>query len=70
MVGSPDLALHFEQIGTSALDRRGWPVFAEKPIVRTQGESLAMAARLSAGGTPPLFIGLVMRSMPIVRASR
>jgi predicted dehydrogenase len=35
--------------------------------VRTQSESLALASRLAAGGGPPLFIGLVMRSMPIVR---
>ncbi len=64
MVGTPN-HLHFEHIGL-ALDA-GWPVFAEKPIVRTQAESLALAARLAAGGTPPLYIGLVMRSMPIVR---
>ena len=64
MVGSPN-HLHFEHINL-ALDA-GAPVFAEKPIVRTQAESLALAARLAAGGTPPLFIGLVMRSMPIVR---
>lgn len=64
MVGSPN-HLHFEHIN-QALDA-GAPVFAEKPIVRTQAESLALAARLAAGGTPALFIGLVMRSMPIVR---
>jgi predicted dehydrogenase len=64
MIGSPN-HLHFEHLGL-ALDA-GAPVFAEKPIVRTQAESLALAARLAAGGTPPLFIGLVMRSMPIVR---
>lgn len=64
MIGSPN-HLHFDHINL-ALDH-GWPVFAEKPIVRTQAESLALAARLAAGGTPPLFIGLVMRSMPIVR---
>jgi predicted dehydrogenase len=64
MIGSPN-HLHFEHLNL-ALDA-GWPVFAEKPIVRTQAESLALAARLAAGGTPPLFIGLVMRSMPIVR---
>lgn len=64
MVGTPN-HLHFEHIGL-ALDA-GFPVFAEKPIVRTQAESLALASRLAMGGTPPLFIGLVMRSMPIVR---
>jgi predicted dehydrogenase len=64
MVGTPN-HLHFEHLSL-ALDA-GFPVFAEKPIVRTQAESLALASRLAAGGTPPLFIGLVMRSMPIVR---
>ena len=64
MVGTPN-HLHFEHIGL-ALDA-GFPVFAEKPIVRTQAESLALASRLAMGGAPPLFIGLVMRSMPIVR---
>ena len=64
MVGTPN-HLHFEHINL-ALDA-GWPVFAEKPIVRTRDETVALARRLSAGGTPPLFIGLVMRSMPIVR---
>ncbi|MBS0361137.1 MAG: Gfo/Idh/MocA family oxidoreductase [Proteobacteria bacterium] len=69
MVGSPN-HLHFAHIN-AALDA-GWPVFAEKPIVRTEEESLALAARLAKGpetqgGGPPLFIGLVMRSMPIVR---
>jgi len=64
MVGTPN-HLHFEHINL-ALDA-GYPVFAEKPIVRTQAESLALAARLAADGTPALYIGLVMRSMPIVR---
>ena len=64
MVGAPN-HLHFDHISL-ALDA-GFPVFAEKPIVRTQAESLALASRLAAGGTPPLFCGLVMRSMPIVR---
>lgn len=64
MVGTPN-HLHFEHINT-ALDA-GFPVFAEKPIVRTAAETLALARRLAEGRTPPLFIGLVMRSMPIVR---
>ncbi|WP_309604998.1 Gfo/Idh/MocA family oxidoreductase [Phenylobacterium sp.] len=64
MVGTPN-HLHFEHLNL-ALDA-GSPVFAEKPIVRTQAESLALATRLAAGGGPPLYIGLVMRSMPIVR---
>ncbi|HSV03966.1 MAG TPA: Gfo/Idh/MocA family oxidoreductase [Phenylobacterium sp.] len=65
MVGSPN-HLHFAHVNR-ALDA-GFPVFAEKPIVRTETETLALAKRLAAGGTPPLFIGLVMRSMPIVKA--
>jgi len=64
MLGAPN-HLHFAHLNL-ALDA-GFPVFAEKPIVRTQAESLALAHRLAAGGTPPVFIGLVMRSMPIVR---
>ncbi len=64
MIGTPN-HLHFEHINI-ALDA-GWPVFAEKPIVRTAAETLALARRLADGATPPLFIGLVMRSMPIVR---
>jgi predicted dehydrogenase len=64
MIGSPN-HLHFEHINL-ALDS-GTPIFAEKPIVRTQAESLALAARLAGAKAPPLFIGLVMRSMPIVR---
>ena len=64
MIGSPN-HLHFEHLNL-ALDA-GWPIFAEKPIVRTQSETLALAHRLAAGGGPPLYIGLVMRSMSIVR---
>ncbi len=64
MIGSPN-HLHFEHLNL-ALDA-GYPIFAEKPIVRTEEETLALARRLSGGGPPPLFIGLVMRSMSIVR---
>lgn len=64
MIGSPN-HLHFEHLNL-ALDA-GFPIFAEKPIVRTQAETFALAARLAAGSGPPLFIGLVMRSMSIVR---
>jgi predicted dehydrogenase len=64
MIGTPN-HLHFEHLN-QALDA-GWPVFSEKPIVRTVEESYAITKRLAAGGNPPLFIGLVMRSMSIVR---
>lgn len=64
MIGSPN-HLHLEHLN-QALDA-GWPVFAEKPIVRTEAETAALARRLAAGDAPPLHIGLVMRSMSIVR---
>ncbi len=64
MIGTPN-HLHFEHLNL-ALDA-GWPVFSEKPIVRTVEESYGITKRLAAGGNPPLFIGLVMRSMSIVR---
>ena len=64
MIGSTN-HLHLEHL-TAAL-AAGYPVFAEKPIVRTEAESLTLAKALSGQITPPLFIGLVMRSMPIVK---
>lgn len=64
MIGSPN-HLHLEHLN-EALDA-GWPVFAEKPIVRTEAESETLARRLARPDTPPLYIGLVMRSMSIVR---
>jgi len=63
MIGSPN-HLHLEHLN-QALDA-GWPVFAEKPIVRTEAETEALARRLARAGSPPLYIGLVMRSMSIV----
>ena len=64
MIGSPN-HLHFEHL--LAAFEAGYPIFAEKPIVRTEEETFALARRLTSGGIPPLYIGLVMRSMPIVR---
>jgi predicted dehydrogenase len=64
MIGSPN-HLHFEHL-LGAFEA-GFPIFAEKPIVRTEEETFALARRISGGGVPPLYIGLVMRSMPIVR---
>ncbi len=64
MIGSPN-HLHFEHL--TAAFAAGWPIFAEKPIVRTAEESYALARILTAEEVPPLHIGLVMRSMPIVR---
>lgn len=64
MLGAPN-HLHFEHL-MLALDA-GMPIFAEKPIVRTEAETDRLARRLAQPGAPPLFIGLVMRSLPIVR---
>ena len=64
MLGAPN-HLHFEHL-MQALDA-GVPVFAEKPIVRTEDETEALARRLALAGTPSVFVGLVMRSLPIVR---
>jgi predicted dehydrogenase len=64
MIGSPN---HLHLTHLTAAFAAGYPIFAEKPIVRTEAESLALARRLAGGAIPPLFIGLVMRSLPIVR---
>ncbi len=64
MIGSPN-HLHLPHL--IAAFEAGYPIFAEKPIVRTEEETFELARRLTARGAPPLFIGLVMRSMPIVR---
>ncbi len=64
MIGSPN-HLHYEHL--LAAFAAGYPIFAEKPIVRTAEETFALARHLADKKTPPLFIGLVMRSMPIVR---
>ena len=64
MIGSPN-HLHFTHLNTAFA--AGWPIFAEKPIVRTAEESHALARILARSDVPPLYIGLVMRSMPIVR---
>ena len=64
MIGSPN---HLHLAHLEAAFAAGWPIFAEKPIVRTEAESHVLARRLAGGAIPPLHIGLVMRSMPIVR---
>ena len=64
MIGSPN-HLHYEHL--IAAFAAGYPIFAEKPIVRTEEETFALARHLSSTKTPPLYVGLVMRSMPIVR---
>ncbi|HXC57075.1 MAG TPA: Gfo/Idh/MocA family oxidoreductase [Rhizomicrobium sp.] len=64
MIGSPN-HLHYEHL--LAAFEAGFAIFAEKPIVRTEDETFALARHLADTKTPPLYIGLVMRSMPIVR---
>jgi predicted dehydrogenase len=64
LIGSPN---HLHLVHLLAAIEAGFPIFCEKPIVRTQDETLALARRLARGDAPPLYIGLVMRSMPIVR---
>ena len=64
MIASPN-HLHLEHL--TAAFAAGYPVFCEKPIVRTEAETMVLARRLAEKATPPLYIGLVMRSMPIVR---
>lgn len=64
MIGSPN---HLHLAHLKAAFAAGWPIFCEKPIVRTEDETLELASIMSGDARPPLFIGLVMRSMPIVR---
>jgi predicted dehydrogenase len=64
MIGSPN-HLHYEHL--LAAFEAGYPIFAEKPIVRTEEETFALARHLASKTVPALHIGLVMRSMPIVR---
>lgn len=65
MVGSPN-HLHLEHIeaGLAA----GVRVFTEKPVVRTEEESWALAKRLRVHGEDAVLVGLVLRSSPLVRA--
>lgn len=64
MLGAPN-HLHLEHL-LFALET-GLPIFAEKPIVRTEDETEVLARRLAQPGAPPVYVGLVMRSLPIVR---
>ncbi|MGD0190462.1 MAG: Gfo/Idh/MocA family oxidoreductase [Rhizomicrobium sp.] len=64
LIGSPN-HLHLEHL-TAAFDS-DCPIFCEKPIVRTEEETIKLATRLAGSSVPPLYVGLVMRSMPIVR---
>jgi predicted dehydrogenase len=64
MIGSPN-HLHLEHL-TAALEL-GTRIFIEKPIVRTPAESLALARLLAGRDTPPIYVGLVARSAPVIR---
>lgn len=64
LIGSPN-HLHLEHL--EAAFAAGVPVFCEKPIVRTAEESFTLRRRLAMPGTPPVYVGLVLRSAPIVR---
>ena len=64
LIGSPN-HLHYDHL--LAAFAAGFPIFCEKPIVRTEEETFALARHLASKNVPPLHIGLVMRSMPIVR---
>lgn len=64
MVGTPN---HLHLACLQFAWTLGCPVFAEKPIVRTIEETTRLAAMLAGRPEGGLYIGLVMRSMPIVR---
>jgi predicted dehydrogenase len=64
LIGSPN-HLHLEHLEIALT--AGVPVFCEKPVVRTPEESFALKRRLARPGTPPVYVGLVLRSASIVR---
>ncbi|MBI1196948.1 MAG: gfo/Idh/MocA family oxidoreductase [Phenylobacterium sp.] len=66
MIGSPN-HLHLEHL-RATLDHPG-PIFIEKPIVRTEAESFEAARLIRERGDGRVFVGLVARSAPIVRAA-
>lgn len=67
IVGSPN-HLHLDHLKATLAS--GYPTLIEKPIVRTKEETLELASLLAARPKQavPLFVGLVLRSAPIVRA--
>jgi predicted dehydrogenase len=66
IIGSPN-HLHLEHL--KAAFAAGVPTLCEKPLLRTQAETVELARLLATRpkGSPPLFVGLVLRSAPIVR---
>jgi len=65
MVGSPN-HLHLDHI--SAGLAAGARVFSEKPVVRTEEETWALARLLREHGQTSVLVGLVLRSAPLVAA--
>jgi predicted dehydrogenase len=65
LIGSPN-HLHLQHL--KAAFAAGYPIFCEKPVVRTKEESFELSRILTGPGSiPPLHIGLVLRSMPLVK---
>jgi predicted dehydrogenase len=64
MIGSPN---HLHLAHLEAAFAAGYPIFCEKPIVRTRGETMELARQFADRALPSVFVGLVMRSMPLVR---
>jgi predicted dehydrogenase len=66
LIGSPN-HLHLRHLKLAL--EAGYPIFCEKPIVRTAEETIEIARILGKAdkALPPIFIGLVLRSMPLVR---
>lgn len=64
LIGSPN-HLHAEHLMLALYGNS--PIFVEKPIVRTESESYFLAERLARSATPDLYVGLVMRSAPLVK---
>ncbi|MDP1626678.1 MULTISPECIES: Gfo/Idh/MocA family protein [Alphaproteobacteria] len=65
MVGSPN-HLHLAHIRGGL--ERGLRVFTEKPVVRTEDETWALARLLREHGQSSVIVGLVLRSAPLVAA--
>jgi predicted dehydrogenase len=66
MIGSPN-HLHLAHLQL-ALDS-GARIFCEKPVVRTARETFALSARLASEPRDRVIVGLVLRSLPVVKES-
>ncbi|TVS13536.1 MAG: gfo/Idh/MocA family oxidoreductase [Gammaproteobacteria bacterium] len=66
MIGSPN-HLHHQHLALAlATDAR---IFCEKPLVRTEAESFEVASWLAREPRDRVIVGLVLRSLPVVRAA-